>query len=499
MNKFQSLTLGLIFLLSTSALAQPNYQANWESLKKYTTPDWFRDAKFGIFIHWGVYSVPAYGGGGIFGEWYGNDMYQKGSAAYKHHIATYGTQDKFGYKDFIPMFKGEKFDADAWAKLFKDAGAKYVVPVAEHHDGFAMYDTKLSKWNSVNMGPKRDVIGELSTSIKKEGMIFGLSSHRAEHWYFFHNGRNIKSDVNDPQYEDFYGPAAVGEDSLETNKISQVFLNDWLLRNTELIDKYKPQLFWFDWWLDNPSFEPYKKTFAAYYYNAGLAMNKGVVLNYKNNAYPEGTAVIDFERDGDTKIGALPWQSDDSVGDRSWGYIEDDDYKSPQFLVDGLIDVVSKNGNLLLNIGPKADGTIPEVQANLLLEIGKWLKVNGEAIYGTRPWKIFGEGPAMTFAKDKTKQNADSYDAKNKTFTAEDFRFTTKGEVLYAMPLNIPKGKITIKSLGKKVFKDKVKSVELLGSNIKLKWKQSDGGLIIDAIDKYPSNYAAAFKIQTSN
>jgi len=166
----------------------------------------YRDAKFGIFIHWGVYAVPAYGGGGIFGEWYGNDMYQVGSAAYKHHLATYGTQDKFGYKDFIPMFKAEKFNPDDWAKLFKEAGAKYVVPVAEHHDGFAMYKTRMSKWNSYNMGPHRDIIGELAKSIRKEGMIFGLSSHRAEHWFFFNNGRLMKSDVNDPKDEEFLWP-----------------------------------------------------------------------------------------------------------------------------------------------------------------------------------------------------------------------------------------------------------------------------------------------------
>lgn len=488
-----------IMLFGLQGFDQELYQANWKSLKKYTVPEWYRDAKFGIFIHWGVYSVPAYGGGGIFGEWYGNDMYQKGSAAYKHHIATYGTQDKFGYKDFIPMFKAEKFDPDAWAKLFKKAGAKYVVPVAEHHDGFAMYDTKLSRWNSVKMGPHRDIIGELSTSIRKEGMVFGLSSHRAEHWYFFHNGRDIKSDVNDPKYQDFYGPAAGGEDSLLTTKISPVFLNDWLLRNVELVDKYKPQVFWFDWWLDNPSFKPYLKTFAAYYYNSGLAMGKGVVLNYKNNAFPDSAAVLDFERDGETKIRALPWQSDDSVGDRSWGYIEDDHYKSPQFLIDGLIDIVSKNGNLLLNIGPKADGTIPEVQQNLLLEMGKWLNINGEAIYGTRPWKIFGEGPAVVAAADKAKQNADSYKPQDKSFTAEDFRFTTKGDVLYAIALRIPKGKIDIKSLANKVFGDKILSVELLGSKEILHWKQGKNALTINAIKNYPSNYAAVFKIKTTN
>ena len=340
------ITIFLFF--SLYSIGQTPFQANWESLKKYEIPDWYRDAKFGIFIHWGVYAVPAYGGGGIFGEWYGNDMYQEGSAAYKHHLATYGNQDIFGYKDFIPMFKGEKFNADEWAKLFKDAGAKYVVPVAEHHDGFAMYNTSLSKWNSVEMGPHRDVISELSKSVRKEGMIFGLSSHRAEHWYFFNNGRQIKSDVNDPKYEDFYGPAGEGENDLLDAKISTEFLNDWLLRCTELVNKYDPQVFWFDWWLDNKNFEPYLKTFASYYYNHGAQIGKGVVLNYKNNAFPDSAAVLDMEREGQPGIRNLAWQSDDALGNRSWGYITDDVYKSPQYLVATLIDIVSKNGNLLL-------------------------------------------------------------------------------------------------------------------------------------------------------
>jgi alpha-L-fucosidase len=316
MNKvlnFKLLLIGVLFAITT--FGQTPFQANWESLKKYEILEWFRDAKFGIFIHWGVYYVPAYGGGNIFGEWYPNDMYQVGSAAYKHHLATYGTQDKFGYKDFIPMFKAEKFDPDAWAKLFKEAGAKYVVPVAEHHDGFAMYNTNMSKWNSVEMGPHRDIIEEISKSIRKEGIIFGLSSHRAEHWYFFHNGRLIKSDVNDPKYEDFYGPAAGGEDPLGTTKIDTGFLNDWLLRNVELVNKYHPQVFWFDWWLDNPSFKPYLKSFASYYYNAAKAWDKEVVLNYKDNAFPDSAAVLDMERESQRGIRALAWQSDDALAD----------------------------------------------------------------------------------------------------------------------------------------------------------------------------------------
>src|SRR5664279_5140334 len=204
--------------------AQQMYQPTWESLSNYQCPDWFRDAKFGIFIHWGVYSVPAYSS-----EWYPRLMYdQNDTNVFNHHIKTYGTQDKFGYKDFIPLFKAEKFDANQWAEIFKKSGAKYIVPVAEHHDGFAMYNTSLSRWNAVNMGPKRDIIGELSKEIRKQGLIFGLSSHRIEHWFFFNHGREFKSDVLDPEYADFYGPARQ-----ENETMTPEFMNDWLLRSTE--------------------------------------------------------------------------------------------------------------------------------------------------------------------------------------------------------------------------------------------------------------------------
>ena len=217
------------------------YQATWESLQHYRVPEWYRDAKFGIFIHWGVYSVPAFGN-----EWYPRQMYLEGTEEFKHHVATFGPQARFGYKDFVPLFKGEQFDPAAWAALFKQAGARYVVPVAEHHDGFAMYDWSFSQWNAVNMGPQRDVIGELAAAVRREGMVFGLSSHRAEHWWFFNGGMQFDSDVRDPAYLDLYGPALpVAEDLRDRNSQpppSREFLEDWLARTRELVDKYQPQL-----------------------------------------------------------------------------------------------------------------------------------------------------------------------------------------------------------------------------------------------------------------
>jgi alpha-L-fucosidase len=489
MKKVRSLTLlALGILLSINAIGQNPYQANWESLKKYTVPDWFRDAKFGIFIHWGPYAVPAFGGHS-YGEWYPYNMYREGNPVFTHHVEKYGTQDKFGYKDFIPMFKAEKFNPDEWAKLFKDAGAKYVVPVAEHHDGFAMYKTSLSKWNAYEMGPKRDIVGELASSVRKEGMAFGVSSHRAEHWFYMYNGRLFNSDVNDPEYQDFYGPAEEGGYDHPNHPMTAEFLNDWLLRCSELVDKYQPDLFWFDQWIERDGFQPYLKTFASYYYNHAYQWGKGVVINYKYKAMPDSAAVLDIERGKVAGIRDLPWQSDDAVGYNSWSYIDGDRYKSAQFLVDELIDIVSKNGNLLLNVGPRADGTIPEEQRSLLLNIGVWLKVNGEAIYGTRPWRIFGEGPAKSIG-------GDHIDKKTEPYTSEDIRFTTKGNTLYAIPLQLPIDKLIIKSLSVKEAGLKIASVELVGSKEKVNWTQGSNGLTIKLVKKYPSDYAAAFKIE---
>ena len=462
--------------------AQQVYQADWQSLKKYTTPAWFEDAKFGIFIHWGVYSVPAFGS-----EWYPREMYRQGTREFKHHIATYGPQDKFGYKDFIPLFKAEKFNATEWINLFKKSGAKYIVPVAEHHDGFAMYNTSMSKWNAAVMGPKRDIIGELAEATKKAGLIFGVSSHRIEHWWFMNGGRHINSDVNDPAYADFYGPARE-----ENETMSPEYMNDWLLRCSELVNKYQPQLFWFDWWIEQPALDPYRKSFAAFYYNKGLEWNKGVVINNKyDKAYPEGTTVLDIERGKLTDIRKLPWQTDDAVSYKSWGYIPEDSFKSAKYLINNLIDIVSKNGCLLLNIGPRPDGTIPEEARDRLLSIGKWLEINGEAIYSTRPWKIYGEGPT------KVAGGAFS-DAKDKPFTAEDIRFTTKGNTLYMISMDIPKKDLLITSLSSSAITQKINSVELLGSKEVVNWTQTKTAMIIKPAKTYPSESAVVYKITLS-
>ncbi len=456
------------------------YKANWESLENFKTPEWYKDGKFGIFIHWGVYSVPAAGS-----EWYPRQMYQKDSWEYKHHIETYGPQSTFGYKDFIPQFKAEKFNPAHWAELFKKSGAKYIVPVAEHHDGFAMYDCSFTDWKASTMGPKRDIIGELSKAVRKQGLVFGLSSHRAEHWWFMNGGRQFPSDVQDPKYYRFYGPAA--SDSTQPN---QEYLEDWLARTCELVDKYQPQLVYFDWWIEQPVFQPYLKRFAAFYYDRGKQWKKEVAIDYKNKSFPDQAAVLDIERGQLTGIRPEFWQTDNSVSYNSWGYVKEQTFMKPDFIIGDLVDIVSKNGALLLNIGPKPDGTIPEEEENILLDIGKWLGVNGEAIYNTRPWVKYGEGPTEVIGGTFN-------DAKRKPFTGEDIRFTIKDKTLYAIFLDWPGEKAMIKSLGKSsnLVKGKILKVDLLGCKEKINWTLENNGLVITLPKHKPCDYAYTVKI----
>jgi Alpha-L-fucosidase len=466
------------------------FRADWASLRQYRSPAWYDDAKFGIFIHWGVYSVPASGS-----EWYSRNMYQQGSDDYKHHIATYGPQSKFGYKDFIPMFKAEHFDAQAWATLFRQAGARYVVPVAEHHDGFAMYDSRLSEWTAAKMGPHKDIIGLLAKAIRAQGMHFGVSSHRAEHDWFFDGGRHFDSDVNDPRYAGLYGPAEQripGKDDEDLagdwTYVSQAWLDDWLARTTELVDDYHPDLIYFDWWIGHPTFRNTLPKLLAYYYNQG-AQRGGVVVNYKLGDFPEGAGTLDIERGQLTGIHPTHWQTDTSISNASWGYIEHDTYKSPQTLIHLLADVVSKNGNLMLNIGPRADGSIPDSERDTLLAIGRWLKTNGEAIYGSRPWRVFGEGPTEVVG-------GTFQDTKTKPYTAQDFRFTTQPGVLYAIEMGWPQGgKVVIHSIKPG---DHVHAVKLLADRRQVSWRQQADGLQLDLPAQPRGEYAYVFRIELS-
>jgi len=486
MSCILAMVAGVMCVLGAGADAgasPPNrFEPTWESLERYQVPQWYLDGKFGIFIHWGVYSVPAFGS-----EWYPRNMYREGSKEFEHHVAAYGPQSKFGYKDFIPQFKAEKFDPGHWAQVFRKAGAKFVVPVAEHHDGFAMYDCSLSPWCAAKMGPKRDIIGELAAAVRKERMVFGLSSHRAEHWWFYDGGMKFDCDVRDPQYAGLYGPAQPEKAS----RPDKAFLDDWLARTRELVDKYQPQLVWFDWWIEQPEFAPYLQRFAAYYYNRAAEWGLGVAINYKNEAFPPEAAVFDIERGQLTDIREPFWQTDTAVAKNSWGYVDGQDYKTATSLVHDLVDIVSKNGCLLLNIGPRPDGSIPEPEQELLLEIGRWLAVNGEAIYGTRPWRVFGEGPTEVMGGSFN-------DTKREPFGPEDMRFTTKGDVLYAVVMGWPEsGQVTVRSLGTslKLYLRQVAEVELVGSAGELEWSRDADGLHVKLPRQSPGEHAFALRI----
>ena len=478
------------------------FRPDWNSLAAYRVPDWYRDAKFGIFIHWGVYSVPAFGN-----EWYPRTMYIQGTPEYKHQIATYGPESKFGYKDFIPKFKAEHFDPDAWVDLFARAGARYIVPVAEHCDGFAMYDSGITRWNAAKMGPHRDIVGALEAATRKRGLHFGVSSHRAEHWWWYDGGMQFDSDVRDPAYADLYGPAQSralpGDDTSKEPDPNHLerwlppdkpFLDDWLARSSELVDKYHPDFMYFDWWIGQPAFEPYLRKFAAYYYNRAAAQKQGVVLTYKDEDFPPNAAVLDIERGKLDALRLLPWQTDTSVSIHSWGYVNGDSYRSAASLIGELVDVVSKNGNLLLNVGPESDGTIPAQAQTILLEMGRWLKINGEAIYGSRPWLLYGEGPTTV------KSHALYTDQQQ--FMPEDMRFTTHNGALYAIALGWPAGGVLrVHTLwqGTPYLNGPVCSVRLLGSPDKLAAEQRTDGLYIQLPAQAPDESAYVFRILTRN
>ena len=486
--------MGKYLQIIDEVIEQGPYSDNWASLSKYRPPQWYTDAKFGIFIHWGVYSVPAFGS-----EWYSRNMYIQGDSHYEHHIKTYGPQKKFGYKDFIPLFKAEKFNADEWAELFVQAGAGYVVPVAEHHDGFQMYRSEISHWNAWEMGPKRDVLGELEKAFDSKGLITGASSHRAEHWFFMGHGKEFESDIKEPLYRgDLYWPSMPEpplRDLYGQPCPTQEYLEDWLVRTCEIIDRYRPKLLYFDWWIQHSSMKPYLKKLMAYYYNRAAQWGEEVVLNYKHDAVMLGCAVLDIERGQFAAMKPYPWQTDTSVALNSWCYTENNKYRTSRELICDLVDIVSKNGNLLLNIGPKADGTIPEEDRSILLEIGKWLAVNGEAIYGTHVWKRYGEGPAKIV-------DGQFSDSVKKEFTSKDIRYTAKENYLYATVMKCnQEGIYEFPSLGeqdaggRKDFHGIIRGIRLLGTDEKVEWSREEEALKV-CIPNFYSENPIVFRIE---
>ncbi len=470
------------------------YHDNWASLTDFEMPDWYVKAKFGIFIHWGLYSVPAYAN-----EWYSRNMYIQGTPEYEHHIKTYGPHKDFGYKDFIPLFKAEKFDPDFWAETFANAGAKYVVPVAEHHDGFQMYQSDLSVYNAAQMGPCRDVIGELKASFAKKGLVFCTSTHRAEHYWFMGNGKDFDSDIKEPLHcGDFYWPSEQQQPDHQnlfaTPYPNSEFLEDWLCRTCEIIDRYQPKILYFDWWIQHEAYKPYLRKIAAYYYNRGLEWGAPTAICYKHDAMAFGSGIVDVERGKFASAKPYHWQTDTAIARNSWCYTTSLDYKSSYELICYLIDVVSKNGNLLLNVGPKADGTFAEEDAAILNDIGSWLSVNGEAVYNSKPWRYAAEGPTVETEGQFSDSSATEY-------THEDFRFTAGNGCIYVTCLKYPEnGRLTVRALSKSKDANKpnfhgiIRDVNVLGFEEHPAYAIDDAGLHITT-QNVQSEFPVVFKV----
>ena len=450
------------------------FAPTWESLRAhYAVPDWFYEAKFGVFLHWGVYAVPAH-----HNEWYEKHMYGADRAWHAEH---FGSPDKFGYKDFIPRFTQEKFDPAAWAELFKKAGARFVVPTAQHHDNFALWDSKVTPFNAKAMGPKRDLIGDLARAVRAQGLKFGVSNHGIENFQFINPPKELADDLRakhadlfDPKWADFYNLAD------RSDAACQRFLVNWFERNVELIDQYQPDMLWFDNGVDQRYLDPLKLQIAAYYYNRAAAWDKAVSISTKKAAYAPGGdnlqtigSIIDFEKIGARSPAGIrtgAWQVDHPIGS-TWGYTSDMKVVGPANLIGALADTVSRNGTLLLNLSPKADGTIPQEQQDSLLALGAWLSVNGEAIYGTHNWITFGVGGA-------------------RGDQGPHIRYTVKGDALYAIVLSAipPSRELVLSSLAATpALIGRIASVTLLGSSDNVIFTHDAAGLTVKLPASGPS------------
>lgn len=475
-TKYAAILAGLLIIVLLSCGSGKKYEPTWESLTSHEIPQWLLDAKFGIYAHWGVYSVPAFET-----EWYGKRMYDMDSNVYAHHVAIWGDPAEFGYKDFVPMFKAEHYDPNEWADLIEQAGARYAGFAVVHHDGFCLWDSKFTRWNAKNMGPKRDLYGELVEALRKKENIKVIATFhhiRTFNWYLPYQGNyadplnmekkkryaDKKWDIFDPEYGDLYWNSEVG-------RKREDFIKEWNNKVVEVMDKYQPDVVWFD----GGSFQDEEsslmvRTLLSHYYNQGEKWGKQVeVLNklpttMKFN-FPENFGVLTFEEGRDRgPVVERPWIDDMKISDRAWCYIEGQTYKSANEIIDGLIDRVARGGGLLLNLSPKSDGTIPEAQQEILSEIGAWLKTNGEAIYGSRPWKVQAEGETEKFMQGGRhrkwvfRNNCDG----------RDIRFTQKDGRLFAILLGWPPdGVARIRSLAS----EKVSGIGMIGKEVEVKWQ----------------------------
>lgn len=481
--------------LYVEPMATGKFEPNWDSLKQYECPEWFRDAKFGIWAHWSPQCEPEAG------DWYARNMYRPGMRQYKSHLETYGPQSKFGYKDICNEFKAEKWDPDKLLALYKKAGAKYFVALANHHDNFDMWDSKYQPWNSVNVGPKKDVIGIWAKTARKHGLRFGVTVHSARSWNWFdvshgsdptgpyagipYDGNLTKADGKGKWWDgldpaDLYGPAGAAR----TPEAREKFVRTWYNRTLDLVNKYHPDLLYFD---DPPMpHDDWGMKILAHFYNANMQWHSGrleAVFNVKKVPSDLHKAVVyDLERGRAERMMPNAWQTDTCIG--GWHYKKDGAYKPAEQVVRMLVDIVSKNGNLLLSIPVRADGSIDEREVKVLEDLAAWMQVNGEAIFATRPWKKAGEGPGMGIREGG-----------EANYTAQDIRFTSKGDALYAIAMRWPEdGKLVVRSLAG-TDKEQITGVTLLGYKGKVTWTRDSSGLTVTLPEKNPSLYTAAIKL----
>ncbi len=456
------------------------FNPDWASLKAHKDPEWFRDAKFGIYTHWGPVTVgceDAPQGG----EWYGREMYLTNNPIFAWHKQKFGDQNTFGYKDVIPLFTASKFDPDKWADLFARAGAKFAGPVAVHHDNFAMWDSAVTPWNSVKMGPKRDITGELAKAYKARGLKFLSTFHHGFAWQYFEPA--FQFDAADGKNFQLYS-----EPHAPKTPPSQRFQEQWLAMVMEVVRKYEPDMIWFDFELKQVITPEYQQRMFADYYNWAAAYGKESAVAHKFRDIHQHTGILDFERGREDRLVPYPWLTDTALG--PWFNRKADKYRSTENLIHVLTDIVSKNGCMLLNVGPNADGSIPERAEKMLTEIGAWLKVNGEAIYATRPWLIFGEGPTRDAKGGGFSEQAD------KKFTAQDIRFTHSkdGAALYAIALGWPERDLTIRSIRAEASGPEAQ-VELLGHGPIAHRLNAENQIVLNLPAQRPCDHAFAFKL----
>jgi alpha-L-fucosidase len=476
------------------AITRGAFTPNVESLKTYQTPEWYRDAKFGIWASWGPQAVPRAG------DWYARNMYIWGHPQYEHHVKHYGHPSKTGYKDIIPLWKAERFDPEALMALYAKAGAKYFVAMGVHHDNFDLWDSKYHAWNAVKMGPKRNIVGSFGRAARNQGLRFGISEHLGPSYAWFCTSHEydrvwplggVSYDGADPKFAELYHPAhnepfRWGRSWYAKNP---QWHKQWFNRIKDLVDQHRPDLLYTDGGIP---FGVVGRSLLAHFYNSNMATHGGrleAVYNSKDlgtGEFYKEAGVEDVERGVMDGIRPLPWQTDTSVGD--WFYSDGFQYKATSEVIYLLSDIVSKNGNLLLNVVLYPEGDLPPESQQFLDEMAAWMAVNGEAIHGTRPWHTFGEGPTATTA-GAFKESAN--------YTPQDIRFTTKAGALYAITLGVPSKQVRIESLGtaSQPLGKTIESVHVLGRDAPLQWHRQPDALVVELPDRLPTAHASAFKI----